>query len=163
MTLWLNRRTARERLTYDSGARFEATDLIESKAIMSSFLRGGMQPPTVSDAAWAAMTDDERLATGPGMWLHLTSSSDPGDRETVFHILAFPNMLESYAGMYNHSLLDAGIVKTRVWHEATSFWELGKWWIDAVRSQGDDETIFKDLQTMLEDLAKQSRPKPYEA
>jgi hypothetical protein len=129
---------------------------------MSSFLRGGLQPRSVSDADWDAMDQDARLATGSAMWAHLVASSAIEDRKKVLQILAFPNMLESYAGMYNHKLLDAGIVKTRVEAEATSFWDLGKWWVDEVRTQSGDATLFRDIETMLADLTKHKRPKPYE-
>jgi hypothetical protein len=157
------RRTVRERVTYESGVRFEMPELIKHKALMSSFLRGGLQPPSVSDVEWAAMNQDERLKAAADLWTELSESSALEDRERVLQILAFPNMLEAYAGMYNHDLFDVGIVKTRVQAEATSFWELGKWWVDEVRKQGDDQTIYRDLEVMIEDLAKQARPSPYEA
>ena len=160
LTIVDNRRTTKERITYESVERLEDLELISHQAVMSSFLRGGFQPPSVPDASWANMTEPERIAVGPAMWQHLSSSSSVEDRKTVLQILAFPNMLETLAGMYNHGLLDYGVVKTRVENQAISFWTRAEWWIEAVREH-DGERIFKDLEVMMEDLATRERPQPY--
>lgn len=153
--------TARQRLTYESVARFEDLGLIENQAVMSSFLRGGFQPPSISDAIWETMDRDARLAAAPNTWQHLRDSSSVEDRKTVLQILAFPNMLEGLAGMYNHGLLDYGIVKTRIEAEANNFWDRAKWWIDELRLQYEDNKIFRDMEVMISDLATRERPSPY--
>jgi hypothetical protein len=154
-----NRRTARQRVTYEYIARLEAPALIEHQAVMSSFLRGGLRPPSVPETRWATMGEAERLDAVPAVWEHLSGSSSVDDRRTVLQILAYPNMLEGLAGMYNHGLLDRRIVKVEVESEAKSFWERAKWWRDELK-EGDGNT-FRDLEVMIEDLAKRKRPRPY--
>lgn len=93
-TILDNRRAACHRVTHEAVARLEAPELIESRAIMSAFLRGGIQPPTIPDATWATMDEAARLAAAPAMWEHLQGSSDLDDRRLVTQILAYPNLLE---------------------------------------------------------------------
>lgn len=160
-TIWDNRRAVRQRVTHESVARLEAPELIESKAVMSSFLRGGLRPPGISEAIWLTMDDEARRDAAPLVWEHLCDSSALEDRRTVQQILAYPNMLEGLAGMYNDGLLDPGIVKTEVEAEATNFWGRAKWWLDLVRSP--DNNVFDDLKLMIEKLEKVERPRPYQA
>lgn len=122
-----NRGTARQRVTYEYIARLEAPELIEHQALMSSFLRGGLRPPKTSDEEWADIEKDEqaRCAAAAGLWTELSESASVDDRKTVMQILAYPNMLEGLAGMYNHGLLDPRIVKVEVGSEAESFWARG--------------------------------------
>jgi hypothetical protein len=159
-----NRRVARRRLTYDLVGRLEALDLISHQALMSSFLRGGLRPPNVSEITWAAMNEQARLDARTETWQQISNSTAEEDRETVLRILAFPNMLEALAGMYNQKLLDRSIVKTRVEGEAKDFWTHAAWWIDGLRSQYaeyEGDKIFVDLEIMLRKLATQKRPRHY--
>jgi hypothetical protein len=158
-TLFDNRRTARRRVTFESVERLEETSLIEQQAVMSSFLRGGLQPPNISDADWATMDQAARLAAAPSMWEHLSESSSLDDRKTKLQILAYPNRLEGIAAMYNGGLLEPKIVKTQVEAEAQNFWDVAEWWLTEVRAA--DNKTFKEIEVMLERLAKQKRPKPY--
>jgi hypothetical protein len=159
-----NRRVARRRLTYELVGRLEDLDLIKHQALMSSFLRGGLRPPSISEADWATMDETARVDTRADTWRHLSNSTAVEDRETVLRILAFPNMLEGLAGMYNQKLLDSSIVKTRVEGEAKDFWTHAAKWIDGLRSQYVDyegDKIFVDLEIMLRKLAEQKRPRQY--
>jgi hypothetical protein len=86
------------------------------------------------------------------------------DREKVLRIVAFPNMLEAIAGMYNQRLIDRSVVKTRVAGEAQDFWQRAGWWIDELRAQYTDyegDKLFVDLQIMLRGLAERTRPRQY--
>jgi hypothetical protein len=148
-----NRRTARQRVTHESVARLAAPELIESKAVLSSFLRGGLQPPNIPNVTWATMDEQGRR---DAMWEHLSDASSIEDRRTVLRILAFPNMLEGLACMYNHGLLDRMIVKTRVEDEATNFWYLTKGWVAKLRLDGESK-VYEDLEAMIDDLAKLDR------
>jgi hypothetical protein len=161
LTIVDNRRVARHRVTHEVVARLEAPELIESKAVMSSFLRGGLQPPSIPDATWATMNEDARLAAAPLMWEHLYGSSDLDDRRTVVQIMAFPNMLEEVAGMYNDGLLDQKIVKTAVEAEADNFWGRASWWLALIRSP--ENNVFDDLKLMIEKLDKVKRPRPLQS
>jgi hypothetical protein len=108
-----NRLAARRRLTYELVGRLEDLDLIAHQALLSSFLRGGLRPPDVPQAVWATMSEQARLDSRVDTWQQISESSTTKDRETVLRMLAFPNMLEALAGMYNQGLLDRAIVKTR--------------------------------------------------
>jgi hypothetical protein len=158
LTILDNRSVARHRVTHEVVARLEAPELIESKAVMSSFLRGGLQPPSIPDATWATMNEDARLAAAPLMWQHLYGSSDLDDRRTVVQIMAFPNMLEEVAGMYNDGLLDPKIVKTAVEAEANNFWDRASWWLAIIRSP--ENNVFDDLKLMIEQLDKLECSRP---
>jgi hypothetical protein len=133
--------------------------LLRNKAVMSAFLRGGLQPPSIPDVKWGTMNKDERLAVAPLVWKHLSASSSLEDRITVLQILAFPNMLEGLASMYNQNLLEASIVKTRVEFPARNFWEASDWWVAELRLV--DEHVFKDIEVMLRSLQEQKRPSSY--
>jgi hypothetical protein len=154
--------TARERLTYEYVGRLEDLALTDHKAVMASFLRGGFRPPGMRDADWQAAKAEGPVAAGLAAWEYLSSSESVEDRRAVLQIVAFPNMLETIAGMYNHGLLDYGIVKTRIENQATTFWKQAEWWIEALQRQYDDETL-KDLRVMIDDLPKQVKPSPYQA
>ena len=156
-TLKDNRDLDRRRVTHESVARLEAPELIESKAVMSSFLRGGLRPDDTLVATWTKMSQQRRREHS---WKHLSQSAMLEDRRTVAQIAAYPNMLEGVAGMYNRGLLDERIVKTRVELEARNFWRQANWWLDAVKS--GDEEVFEEIDAMLEHLEKVVHPKPYE-
>ncbi len=152
---------ARERLTFESIARLE--DLgIEYQAMMASFLRGGLRPPGVQEADWDELNEPARLATRMDTWKHLNGSPAFEDRETLLQILAYPNLLEGIASMYNHGLLDPGIVKTRIEARADSFWTLGEWWVKEIRLLYKNDALYVDLEAMLKTLKEQKRPSPYE-
>jgi hypothetical protein len=153
-----NRRVARHRITHEAVARLEAPELIESRAVMSCFLRGGLRPPSISQAAWTTMDEDARLEAAPLMWEHLKRSSALEDRRTVVQIMAFPNMLEGLAGMFNDGLLDTMIVKTAVEAEADNFWARASWWLEEIRSPNSN--VFDDLKLMIEKLDEVERPRP---
>lgn len=157
VTILDNRRTARQRLAYEYVARLEDPELIEHQATMSSFLRGGLQPPDISDDDWTDMDPAARRDTACDTWKHLVESPTVDDRETLLRILVYPNMLEGLAGMYNHGLLDRAIIKTHVESEARDFWEAAGWWLDEMRSEPESNT-FRDIEVMMEDLAKRRRP-----
>jgi hypothetical protein len=106
------------------------------------------------------MSQEERLGVAPDMWKHLNESASADDRKTRLRILVYPNMLERFAGMYNHGLFDDGIVKTQVQVDARYFWETAKWWIQLV--QKEDENYLKDTEVMIAKLAHKSRPSPYQ-
>lgn len=160
VTILDSRRTTRQRLAYEYVARLEDPMLIEHQATMSSFLRGGLQPPSISDAQWEAMNSAARAETAEGVWNHLSTSPDVDDRKTLLQILVYPNMLEGLAGMYNHGLLDRRIIKTHVESEARDFWEAAGWWLDLIRSEPESNT-FRDIEVMMDDLAKRKRPPWY--
>jgi hypothetical protein len=149
-----NRDIDRRRVTHESVARLESPELIESKAVMSSFLRGGLRPGEISAPAWTKMNQERRRAQS---WRHLSQSAQLEDRRTVAQIAAYPNMLEGVAGMYNRGLLDERIVKTRVEIEARNFWRQAGWWLKAVKS-GDNE-IFEEIDEMLKHLNEVAHPK----
>lgn len=169
-----NRRRARQRLTYEWVERIGDLELVEHQAVMSSFLRGGMRPPRLSLEAWDALDEQARLATRVSTWQQLSGSSAVEDRKTVLQILAFPNMLEALAGMYNQKLLDRGIVKTHVESQATAFWSRADWWIKELRPKADlnantevetnkadpkADKIYRDLEKMIKSLAERKRPR----
>jgi hypothetical protein len=169
-----NRRRARQRLTYEWVERMEDLELIEHQAVMSSFLRGGMRPPRLPAETWNAMDEQARLATRVSTWQQVSESSAIADRKTVLQIVAFPNMLEALAGMYNQRLLNRGIVKTHVESQATAFWSRAGWWIDELRPKADPITntgrdtnkadepadkIYRDLEKMIKSLAERKRPR----
>jgi hypothetical protein len=80
----------------------------------------------------------------------------------VLRIVAFPNMLEAIAGMYNQRLIDGSVVKTRVAGEAQDFLQRAGWWIDMLRAQYkpyEGDNIFVDLQIMLRSLDEGTRPR----
>lgn len=107
------------------------------------------------------MGEDARLAAAPLMWEHLYGSSGLDDRRTVVQIMAFPNMLEEVAGMYNDGLLDPKIVKTAVEAEANNFWDRASWWLPIIRSP--ESNVFDDLKLMIEKLDKVKRPRPLQS
>jgi hypothetical protein len=152
-----NRDIARRRVTHESVARLEAPELIESKAVMSSFLRGGLRPEEVSARTWTKMNQERRREQS---WRHLSRSARLEDRRRVAQIAAYPNVLEGVAGMYNRGLLDERIVKTRVEIEARNFWHQAGWWLKAVKS--GDEKVFEEIDAMLKRLEGVVHPKPYE-
>jgi hypothetical protein len=154
-TIEEGRNLARQRVTYESVARLEDPELLESKAVLASFLHGGLRPLPIDDATWEAMAKEKRIAA---TWKHLSESASPGDRRTVFQILAFPNILESIASMYNRELLDRGIVKTAVEWMAADFWKRAASWIDEL--QAADAKTFTDLDAMVHRLAVEERSTP---
>jgi hypothetical protein len=158
VTILDNRRTARRRITYEYLARLEDSALIEIQATMSSFMRGGMRPEHISVEQWSTMGEEARLETAKNMWQQLCLSPSLKDRETVLRIVAYPNMLEDLAGMYNDGLLDRRIVKTHVESEAKNFCEVAGWWLKELKSDPRSNT-FRDIEVMLEDLAERKRPK----
>lgn len=162
--IYRSRFHARQRLTYEVVGRLEDLDLIEHKALMSSFLRGGLRPPNVPEPVWATMGEQARLDSRADAWEQISNSSALEDREKVLRIVAFPNMLEAIAGMYNQRLIDRSVVKTRVAGEAQDFWQRAGWWIDELRAQYTDyegDKLFVDLQIMLRGLPKRTRPRQY--
>jgi hypothetical protein len=158
-----NRRTTRQRLTYDYIARLESPEMGEHQALMYSLVRGCLRPPSVPKWRWARMDAQARADTAPAMWRHLTSSRDHADTAMVFRVLVYPNMLEGLAAMYNHGLLDKSIVKVSVEAEAQDFWEDASWWIAELRPNPQTNNSFRDLEVMLTDLAKQKPPSWYHA
>jgi hypothetical protein len=153
---------ARERLTYEYVGRLEDLALTEHKAVMASFLRGGFKPPGMPGSDWKAAESQGPEAAGLAAWRYLRDAKSVDDRKAVLQIVAFPNMLETLAGLYNHGLLDYGIVKTRVENQASTFWKQAKWWIRELEDQYTDETL-KDLRVMIDDLPRQQKPSPYKA
>ena len=104
------------------------------------------------------MDDTQRIASNKELWGRLLEMGEVSDFEKVLQIVAYPNMLEGLAGMYNHGLLDRSIVKVQVETEAQGFWEAAsEWWFDEVRSQPNDNT-YRDLEVMIRDLATRKRP-----
>ena len=160
VTILDNRRTARQRITYEYIARLEDPSLIEIQAMMSSFLRAGIRPSGIPPELWATMDGSARQDAAKVMWRELRESSDLRDRQTVLEIVAYPNMLEGLAAMYNSGLLDRRIVKTHVESEAKDFCEVAEWWLEELRPDPHDNT-FRDLEVMISDLAKRKRPRWY--
>jgi hypothetical protein len=154
-TIEEGRNSARQRVTYEAVAGLEDPGLLESKAVLASFLHGGLRPPLIDAAAWEALGKEGRIAAS---WEHLRESASLADRRRVFQILAFPNMLESIANMYNRGLLDGGIVKTTVEWAAADFWKKAASWIDEL--QAADANTFTELDAMIHKLATQERPTP---
>jgi hypothetical protein len=152
-----NRSTARRRVTYEYIARLGDPELIEHQAVMSSFLRGGLRPPSIPEAEWEDMHEAEHRDAIPAVWKHLSKSSSVDDRRRVLQILAYPNMLEGFAGVYNRRLLDRGIVEVGVEKEAEFFLEQAASWLAELRSQ--DSSVFRDIEMMAEKLAKPRRPR----
>ncbi len=155
---------ARQRLTYEVVGRLEDLALMEHRALTSSFLRGGLRPPKVPEPVWATMGEQERLESRADVWEQISNSSAVEDRETVLRIVAFPNMLEAIAGMYNQRLINHRVVKTRVAGEAQDFWQRAGWWIDMLRAQYkgyEGDNIFVDLEIMLRRLDEGARPRQY--
>ena len=157
VTILDNRRTARQRITYEYLARLEDPALIEIQATMSSFMRGGMRPEGISVEQWSTM-EEARLEIAKDTWQQLCSSPSVRDRETILRIVAYPNMLEGLAGMYNDGLLDRRIVKTHVESEAKNFCDVAGWWLKELRPDPQSNT-FRDIEVMLGDLAERKRPK----
>jgi hypothetical protein len=158
VTIFDNRRTAKQRLTYEYIARLEDPRLIEIQALMSSFLRAGIRPRDISRHEWSQMDDLGRREATLLMWRDMQASSHLEDRKMLLEIVAYPNMLEGLAGMYNHGLLNRRIVKTHVESEARDFCEVAAWWLKELKPSDDDNT-FIDLETMIADLARQHRPR----
>jgi hypothetical protein len=169
-----NRRRVRQRLTYDWVERIGDLGLIEHQAVMSSFLRGGVRPPSVAPETWDTMDEQRQRAMRARTWHELSRSLASEDRKTILQIVAFPNMLEALAGMYNQRLLNRGIVKTHVEGQAIAFWSRAGWWIDELRLRVDPDPsvgpesnkldvktdkIYTDLEKMLKSLAKRKRPR----
>ena len=73
------------------------------------------------------------------------------DRTMVLRILAYPNMLEALASMYNDGLVDRRIVKRQVETDARSFWGAAGWWIQQIRSEFGSST-FKEIEVMINDF-----------
>jgi hypothetical protein len=132
--------------------------LVEHQAVMSSFLRGGMRPPGVSDMKWAKMKAQADVEGREATWRHLVTSPSVEDRRTVVQILAFPNTLEALAGMYNQRLLNRGIVKVHVEGQARSFWDHASWWVLQLRTEAKSNYPLEDLDKMLKNLQKRKRP-----
>lgn len=125
---------------------------------MSSFLRSGVRPREISLGDWESMDQAARQEATRAMWRELQESSALEDRKLLLQIVAYPNMLEGLAGMYNHGLLDRRIVKTHVESEAQDFYEVARWWLDELKPEPTSNT-FIDLETMISDLAKRHRPR----
>ncbi len=128
--------------------------MIEHKAVMASFLRGGIRPPGVSDEEWDRLDDTGRTAAA---WAHLRGSPSPEDRKTVLQILEFPNMLQRLAGMYNEGLLDDGVLKLQVETESKDFMRKAVVWLTKLRDE--NEGYLADIDTMNVKLAKKPRPR----
>jgi hypothetical protein len=155
-----NRLTACRRLTYEYVERLEDLELVKQQAMTASFVRGGIRPPKISRLRWATMDSAARRDTAGPYWRALMASSSLKDRWTVFQLLAYPNTLEGLASMYNGGLLDRAIVKTQVEVDAKSFWNKAEWWVYQLRSEMGKGT-FRDIEVMIEDLAKQKAPEWY--
>jgi hypothetical protein len=153
-TIFENRRTARRRLTYEWIARIQDLDLIEPQGVMASFLRGGMRPPGISDSRWKALDEEADVPTRVATWQHLSGSSEVEHRKTVLQIVAFPNMLEALASMYNDKLLDHKIIKRQAESQARAFWDRANWWVTELRSHPGGDVMFADIERMLERLAE---------
>jgi hypothetical protein len=151
---------ARRRLTHEWVARISDLGLIPHQAVMSSFLRGGIRPPEISLTTWASMDDDARKATGPATWRRLNASSTPEDRLTLRQIIAYPNVLEALASMYNDKLLDKDIVERQAEVLARDFCTVAnEWWLPELQLSPDSK-VFKDLSKMLDNLEeRRKRPK----
>lgn len=158
ITILDNRRIARRRLAYEYIARLEDPRLIEIQALMSSFLRAGIRPRGMPRLRWSRMDSAERQEATLLMWRRLLKSADVQDRQMLLQLVAYPNMLERLAGMYNNNLLDRRIIKTHVETEARSFCTVAAWWLSEIKPDPSDNT-YVDLQVMLKDLAKRKRPR----
>jgi hypothetical protein len=152
-TIVENRRAARRRLTYEWVARIGDLALVEHQSVMSAFLRGGIKPPSTPWDEWDRMSEPQRLASRHDAWEQLSDSSRPEHRKMVLQILAFPNMLEALASMYNNELLDHRIVKAQVKAPASSFWSYAyPMWVEQTRAEAGGPKVFADLQDMLASL-----------
>ncbi|HUB36580.1 MAG TPA: hypothetical protein VL972_07125 [Solirubrobacteraceae bacterium] len=154
VTIRDNRRAGRQRATFESVARLEDPHLLECKSVTSAFLRCGLRPPSIAEAAWREMNDDARRAATATLWEELKGSPWLADRELVQRIQAFPNLLEGVAGMYNDDLLDTEIVEAQVSWIAWNFWQEGEWWIAKVKSE--DGNAFAEIETMVGRLRARS-------
>jgi hypothetical protein len=162
-TLSDNRRTAEDQLdqstriasqqrTFDAVARLQDLALIEHQAVMSAFLRAGMCPPSVTEESWRAMSPERRLEETKAEWARLSDSPWETDRKTVLQILAFPNMLEALADMYNRKLLDEEVAKVHLKFQANNFVSLAKWWIEELRLSPGGEKSYDQVKEMLKDM-----------
>jgi uncharacterized protein (UPF0335 family) len=104
------------------------------------------------DIQWQTVAQEKRTAAA---WQHLDKSSSPEDRKVRLHILAFPNMLERLAGMYNDGLLDDAILKVYVESEANGFLSQAASWLTEMRKQNKD--YLTDIDTMVKKLAEKPR------
>jgi hypothetical protein len=161
VTILDNRKTACRRTTHEYISRLLDPDLLPLEATMTAFLRGGMCPPGISRRRWRSMSPEARRDSAKALWRHLGRSSSLEDRRKLLEILAYPNLLEGLASMYNEGLLDRGMVKAQVEVDAQSFLRAGRWWIDQVREDGGDPNTFRDIEAMIQDLAKRKLPKWY--
>lgn len=126
--------------------------MIEHKALMASFLRGGVRPPGVSDEEWDRLGDAGRTAAA---WAHLRDSPSLEDRKMVLQILEFPNALQRLAGMYNEGLLDDGVLKLQVETQAKDFVRKAVFWLTKLRDE--NEGYLADIDTMIFKLAEKPR------
>jgi hypothetical protein len=154
-TIVENRRAARRLLTYEWVARIGDLALVEHQAVMSAFLRGGIKPPSIAWEEWEGWSERQRLATRSATWKQLSDSSRPEHRKMVLQILAFPNMLEALASMYNNRLLDHRIIKAQAKSPAKSFWDRAyPMWVEQTRDGDGGSKVFADLEDMLSSLEK---------
>jgi hypothetical protein len=161
ITIKDNRRTACRRTTHEYISRLMAPELMRYEATLTAFLRGGIRPREISRLRWKQMNPDARQDSARALWRSLNSSSALADREKLLKILAYPNLLEDLASLYNEGLLDRGMVKAQVEVDAQSFWHAARWWVDQLREENDANT-FRDIEVMIHDLADRKLPAWYE-
>jgi hypothetical protein len=161
VTIRDNRRTALRQATHAYIVQLSDPALLPLEAVMTTFLRGGMRPSEVSWWRWRTMDDEARRESAKALWRDLNASAALEDRSKLLEILAYPNLLEGLASMYNEGLLDRRMVKTQVEVDARSFWTAAGWWIEQLRDENGEDT-FRDVEVMLQDLASQELPSWYQ-
>ncbi|HUB72467.1 MAG TPA: hypothetical protein VL979_00345 [Solirubrobacteraceae bacterium] len=161
VTIRDNRRTALGQATHAYIVQLSDPALLPLEAVMTTFLRGGMRPSEVSWWRWRTMDDEARRESAKALWRDLNASAALEDRSKLLEILAYPNLLEGLASMYNEGLLDRRMVKAQVEVDARSFWTAARWWIDQLRDENGEDT-FRDVEVMLQDLASQELPSWYQ-
>jgi hypothetical protein len=158
LTIHQARRAARQANTYKYVDFFETPEVRALMAEATAFFACREAPPGISRQAWQALDVAERQRRQWTRWEQLLNSQSQFDRKKVLNLLAFPNHLESVAGMYNHHLLDRKVVKTHLAPMMDAFWTRAAWWFDQVR--GDPKTnTYQDLAKMLPDIRRRKRPR----
>jgi hypothetical protein len=160
ITICDNRRTARRRTTHEYIGRLLDPELLPFEARITAFLRGGIRPPEIPALRWRYMGQDARRNSARAFWIRLNRSSSLADRRMLLEILAYPNLLEGIASMYNGDLLDREMVKAQLEVDARSFWHAAGWWIAQLREENGDDT-FRDIEVMIDDFDQQSLPEWY--
>jgi hypothetical protein len=158
VAIFQTRRATRQNNTYKYVDHFETPETRDLMAKSTAFFSCRERPPGISPAAWRALDSAERERRQWTRWEQLLRSERTADRRKVLELLAFPNQLESVAGMYNHHLLDRKVVKTHLAPMMETFWTRSAWWFDHVRSDPNTNT-YQDLSKMLPDIRRRRRPR----